>query len=202
MAEIPDMLEIRRVSLSGLVPDPQNPRSHDERNRAAIRASLVAHGQVEPLVIQAGTGLIIAGNGRYQEMLGLGWTEADVVELDVDNAAARRLSVELNRTGELAGWDAEALQRLVAEQAGLLDGLFSAEETQRIFADLGQFPGAGPAEGVAGEPGALPALGATTNGFEYQEKWGVIVECSSEAHQQEVFEALQTQGMKARVVTV
>lgn len=99
--------EIRR--LDELQADPANPRTHDERNLEAIKASLREHGQVEPLVIQASTSMVIAGNGRREAMMQLGWTEASCNILDIDDVQARRLSIALNRSGELAGWDEQVL---------------------------------------------------------------------------------------------
>lgn len=61
---IADHLTVRRVALATLREDPGNVRRHSAKNRAAIRDSLRAFGQVEPLVVQAGSGLVIGGNGR------------------------------------------------------------------------------------------------------------------------------------------
>ncbi len=43
---------------------------------------------------------------------------------------------------------------------------------------------------------------ATENGFEYQEKYGVIVECADEAQQKRVFDELTAAGHRCRVVAV
>jgi hypothetical protein len=40
-------LTVRRVPLDALVPDPSNPRVHDERNLEAIKTSLARFGQAE-----------------------------------------------------------------------------------------------------------------------------------------------------------
>jgi hypothetical protein len=45
-----DQLVIARVPIGSLVPDPANPRRHDEHNLAAIRASLQRFKQAEPIV--------------------------------------------------------------------------------------------------------------------------------------------------------
>lgn len=110
-------MRMQAIELQRLVPDPENPRSHDDRNMAAIRASLEAHGQVEPLVVQRSSRMVIAGNGRLSAMLELGWDAAQCVLLDVDDTTARKLSITLNRSGELAGWDEAVLaQHLSAFQ--------------------------------------------------------------------------------------
>ena len=107
------------VQLETLVCDPDNPRAHDKRNLDAIAASLSEHGQVEPLLVQRSSRMIIAGNGRADAMRSLGWTEAHVVMLDVDDVQARKLSIQLNRSGELASWN----EAVLATHLEALDGL-------------------------------------------------------------------------------
>ncbi len=111
-------LTIRRVALSALHPDPANARSHDERNLASIAASLKQFGQAEPLVVQRSSGKVIGGNGRMSAMQAMGWTECDVVELDLDDTQATALGIALNRTGELAAWDLPALTKILESFKG------------------------------------------------------------------------------------
>ena len=40
------------------------------------------------------------------------------------------------------------------------------------------------------------------NGFKYRQQYGVIVMCSDEQHQKQIFEWLKGMGNKVRVVTV
>lgn len=105
-----------RVALDTLTADPINARTHGEKNLGAILGSLTQFGQVEALVVQKGTGRVIGGNGRLEAMRQMGWTHADVVEVDISDEKATALALALNRTGELAGWDFERL----AEQTGVL----------------------------------------------------------------------------------
>jgi len=116
-------LEVATVAIDSLTPDPENPRTHDERNLASIKASLEAHGQVEPLVVQRSTRMIIAGNGRATAMKELGWKEVSVALIDVNDEEARRLSITLNRSGELAGWDEGILAQHLKELS-MLDTSF------------------------------------------------------------------------------
>jgi DNA modification methylase len=163
-------LRITRVPLHSLVPDPANPRLHGQVNLDAITASLRRFGQAEPLVVQAGTHRIIAGHGRMAAMQALGWTEVDVVELDVQTIEAVALGTALNRTAELADWDDVALARILeqlrAEDA--LDGVgFSGEEIDSLLAELAAEAGApiddpgpeDPPEHPMAQPGDLWVLG-------------------------------------------
>jgi DNA modification methylase len=132
-------LTVRRVPLDALHPDPANVRVHDERNLEAIQASLARFQQVEPLVVQRSTGRVIGGNGRLTAMKALGWTEADIVEVDLDDTQATALAIALNRTAELAGWDNASLARILEslKADGQLDGVgFDEAEMQQVLDDL------------------------------------------------------------------
>jgi len=131
-------LNIERVPLSDLHQDPANARTHGERNLDAIGDSLRSFGQVEPLVVQRGTGRVIGGNGRLAVMRREGQTHADVVYLDIDDHAATRLGIALNRTAELAEWNKETLASLLdgMGDADLLTTGFDADSLKDLLADL------------------------------------------------------------------
>ena len=132
-------LTIRRVALDDLHLDPANARQHGDRNLEAIRASLTRFGQAEPLVVRKGTGQVIGGNGRLVAMRDLGWTEADVVEIETDEVSAASLAIALNRTAELADWDEPALGRILESlrTEDALDGIgFDESEIDELLASL------------------------------------------------------------------
>ena len=132
-------LEIRHARLEELHADPANARAHGPENMAAIEASLARFGQAEPLIVQAGSGRVIGGNGRIAAMRKLGWESCDVVELAIDDLQATALGIALNRTGELAEWDNPALGRLLEElrREGELDGVrFDEAEVDELLAEL------------------------------------------------------------------
>ncbi len=133
-------LTIKRVALDSLHLDPANARAHDAHNLSAIEASLARFGQAEPLVVQAGTGRVIGGNGRLVAMRKLGWERCDVVELNLESVEAVALGIALNRTGELASWDEPALGRLLEElqqEDALLGVGFDDAEIDALLAELG-----------------------------------------------------------------
>jgi len=132
-----ESLSVTRVPLAQIVPDPANARSHGPANLEAIEASLRRFGQAEPLVVQASTLRLIAGHGRLEAMKRLGWTEADVVEPDVEGTDAAALSIALNRTAELAAWDEPALARILAalqEEDALLGTGYTDGEVATLLA--------------------------------------------------------------------
>ncbi len=132
-------LTVQRVPIDSLVPDPSNARMHPEENLDAIIGSLKRFGQAEPLVVQKGTARVIAGHGRLTAMRKLGWTEVDIVELDVTNLDATALAIALNRTAELAEWDETVLAKLLKElgDAGSLEGVgFDDAELARLLESI------------------------------------------------------------------
>ena len=158
-------LAIRRVEIDALFLDPANVRLHSERNLAAIKASLQRFGQAEPLVVDARTGKVIGGNGRLEAMRSLGWTECDVVELDVDEVTATALGIALNRTAELADWDMAGLSSLLEslKAAGEADATgFHDSEIQAMLDEI-----SGGSRNVAEKdpgPGELPVEPTTRTG--------------------------------------
>ena len=100
---------VETVPISSLILDPANARKHGAKNIEAIKGSLVKFGQVEPLVVQKSTGIVIGGNGRLVAMKELGFEAVDIVEVDLDPTKSSALALALNRAGELAGWDFDIL---------------------------------------------------------------------------------------------
>lgn len=157
-------LKVTTVKLTDLVDDPDNARTHDAKNLGAIRESLVQFGQVEPLVVQRSSKRVIGGNGRLEVMRQLKWTHAEVVLVDLDDAAATSLAIALNRTPELAAWDRDKLSdllRTVAEERpGLVVPGFSESEMAAALSDQAAFlstfteGGGGGSAGPTGDAGA------------------------------------------------
>lgn len=123
-------MKLKKVPISDLKHDPRNPRTHDDRNILAITNSLARFGQVEPLVVQKGTGVVIGGNGRLTSMQNEGIEDVWIHEVEIDDLDATALAIALNRSAELAGWNDErldaALQELAAadwklDELGFLD---------------------------------------------------------------------------------
>ncbi len=102
-------LKVEVVSVDALTPDPENARTHSDRNLAAIAGSLRQFGQRRPLVCYGST--VIAGNGTLEAAKSLGWTEVAITRVPRDWTfdQARAYALADNRTGELAEWDTKVL---------------------------------------------------------------------------------------------
>jgi DNA modification methylase len=159
-------LSIRRIPLADLHADPANARLHGDKNLQAIKDSLARFGQAEPLVVHKSTRRVIGGNGRLVAMRAMGWTDCDVVELDLDDLQATALGIALNRTAELAEWDDPALARLLqslrADDA--LEGVgYSGEQIDELLAQI-ERDAASPQEVDDPGPGEPPASPVTARG--------------------------------------
>jgi DNA modification methylase len=118
-------MEVTRRLISDLTLDPQNARTHSQKNLDAIKASLTQFGQRKPIVI-TGEGLVLAGNGTLEAAKSLGWDHIDVTitPVDWDLNTARAYALADNRTAELAEWDENVLAKQLLE---LIDVDFDIE---------------------------------------------------------------------------
>ncbi len=117
-----ELVAVGSLRLSG-----QNPRRGDV---AAIKQSLEANKQYQPIIARRSTGEVLVGNHRLLAARELGWREIAVCFIDVDDDQARRILLADNRTSDLAGYDSQALIDLLEE----LDGGFVG--TGYVQADL------------------------------------------------------------------
>lgn len=127
----------------------RNPRQGDVD---AIAEAVDALGQYKPIVVNRGTvtgrpNEILAGNHTHQAITRLRRKSIDVVWVDVDEDTAKKIVLADNRTGDLAGYDNDALFALL-QSLDTLDGSgFSQGDYDSILSDLS------PAETAPKQPG-------------------------------------------------
>lgn len=173
----------RLVALDTLHEDPANARKHPDRNRATVRASLQEFGQVEALVVEAGTGRVIGGNCRLAELRALGRKEVMVSEVDVHGVDATRLGLVLNRSAETAEWDADTLAKLLGGLGDDAEGLgWDQDELERLLGKDEEPP----------PPVPDPEIDAIQGTF------AILVTCDDELHQRELLEKFEEEGIKCR----
>lgn len=143
--------EITTVSIDLIEPHPENPRIGDIE---AIKKSLTANKQFQPILVQESTGFIVAGNHTYKAAVDLGWTEVDVAYIDVDDAKAKAIMLAANKTADLGSYDERLLAQLISditfEEEALLEGTgYSSEEIDDLLAaSMVDIPLDEPGEGV------------------------------------------------------
>src|SRR5687767_8593568 len=92
--------ETATVPLSALRFYGRNPR---RGNLEAIKESLRRNRQYRPLIVDRRSMQVLVGNHTLRAMRELGWREAFVCFIDVDEEQAKRIVVADNRTSDLAG---------------------------------------------------------------------------------------------------
>jgi ParB-like nuclease domain len=105
-------VEAIKVSIDTLIEFEGNPR---KGNVKELIESLKANGQYKPIVVQESTNQIIAGNHLWKAAKELGWTEIDIVKIDVDNERAKKIVAADNRLADLGAYDEKLLLDLLGE---------------------------------------------------------------------------------------
>lgn len=111
--KLPDTLEA--IQIDALIPYARNSRTHSDAQVAQIAASIKEFGFTNPVLIDAGGG-IIAGHGRVLAARKLGLTDVPCIRLSHLTATqARALVIADNKLAMNAGWDNDMLALEFAE---------------------------------------------------------------------------------------
>lgn len=122
------------VPLDAIRPHPLNSKMHDGD---LIRELIEVHGLYGPLQVQRSTGHIVAGEGRYTELLGLGDTHTAVQYLDVDDQQALAMLAADNEGPRRAGYNPVDHLRLLGALQGQWVGTgHTQRELDRLQRDL------------------------------------------------------------------
>ena len=185
-------MEISRVSIDALIPDPSNARMHDEINIAAIKGSLAKFGQQKPIVITKNN-VVVAVNGTMEAAKALGWTELDVVYSELSGTEAIAYALSDNRTSELGSWNKDILgkQLLGLSREGF--GIAS------IGFDPKQWIRSGKDESVLSEVEFNPKLPPDVQKESKDKKLTLLVECESMEALEDLFSELNERGFKVKL---
>lgn len=91
---------------------PGNPRRGDV---GAISESLKRFGQLKPIVVQASTMRIVAGNHVYRAAAALGWTDISAYIVNITDKDAKAFVAADNRMSDLGDFDDVELSRLLGD---------------------------------------------------------------------------------------
>lgn len=174
-------MNVERIAISELVEDPANARTHGQKNLDAIRGSLKKFKQQKPIVVDKNN-VVVAGNGTLAVARALGWEHIWAVRTELAGAEATAFAIVDNRTAELAAWDNEVLGKTLSalddDGWNLPDLGFDAADLAKLFE----------------EPKPKPAAKAPP------QEWLVVIECADEAEQMEVYEGLQQEGRRCKIM--
>jgi DNA modification methylase len=166
-AKIAPQLRSLVVPIESVTVHPNNPRRGAVD---AVAASLARFGQQKPIVVQASTGYVVAGNHIVKAARALGWSEIAANVEELDDASAVAFMLADNRTADLGGYDDALLAAILAEQeaaANLAATGYDADDVAAILAaahiadtrDADAAPPLPEPSDLYVEPGDLWALG-------------------------------------------
>ena len=163
------------VSIETIVESPFNPRRIDAKTLDKLSKSIQEFGYVDLLIVNKRNMQVVGGNQRLKALKGLGFTEVEVVLVDLDDHKEKALNVALNKiSGE---WDFDKLRDImldIGDEDKELTGFDTSEidiMISGIGGGMGDFngseggsSGSGEGEGSAGggdssgshESGAVP----------------------------------------------
>lgn len=176
-------LETTVVPLTELERFPGNARKHAlERIKDSVR-----RGQYKSLLVRRmpdGQLVIVAGNGTADALEATGAKEARIEVWDYTDNEARWVNISDNRLSDLATDDDDALAALVLAQDGDYVGLGFSDHEISVLLGVEEMPAPGDADidDTAGN------------------RWGVIIECGTEAEQIRLLTELGDQGLNVRAI--
>lgn len=133
-----NLLEPHKVIMGGtevvpilhVRPHPYNPREGDV---GAISESLKVLGQYRPIVVNKNDMVILIGNHTWHAARALGWKEIAVTWVEVDEQQATRILLSDNKTADLATYDDEELQMLLASLSEFNGTGFDGDDVDSIL---------------------------------------------------------------------
>jgi hypothetical protein len=98
-----------------LTAHPLNYRTHPEKQKAALRASIAEHGYVQFPIYNLTTRRLIDGHARVEDACKEGVEAMPVLLVEKDEVSEKRLLASLDRIGEQRGHDEALLARLLQD---------------------------------------------------------------------------------------
>jgi len=109
-------VQVERVPISSLRPDPDNVRQHDDDQIELIKSSLLEYGQQRP-ILAGHDGTVRAGSGTLVAAAAMGWTEIDVVRTELVGAKAKAYALVDNHTTDRSHFNPDRLAAGLADLA-------------------------------------------------------------------------------------
>jgi ParB-like chromosome segregation protein Spo0J len=114
-------MNIVKMPLSSLKSPERNVRMHTEKQLKEFERSVNMFGQIRPIVIDDER-VILAGNGLFETLLRLGWTEADVLQVNgLDENKKKKLMLADNKIFGLGVDDLETFDAFLIDLKEDLD---------------------------------------------------------------------------------
>ncbi len=103
-------MEIVRIPIEDLTPDPHNAKDHPKEQIEQIKASIEQFGNADPIGVWGEKNLVVEGHGRLLALKELGYTEVECIRLDWMTEEERKAyALVHNQTTLTSGWIPEEL---------------------------------------------------------------------------------------------
>lgn len=114
-------MNVVKMPLSTLKRPERNVRMHTEKQLKEFERSVTMFGQIRPIVVDDER-TILAGNGLYETLLRMGWTEADVLQMqDLSDSQKKKLMLADNKIYGLGVDDLDSFDAILNELQDDLD---------------------------------------------------------------------------------
>jgi DNA modification methylase len=153
VSAVDEQLQIVYVPVNELRPYKGNPRKVSEKGLQKLQRSVEEFGFVNPILVQRGTNMIIAGHQRLKAAQAAGLSEVPVVWLDMDDVTAKAYNIADNRLQDEAEWDFTPLADLLTElDTGAFDLTLTGFDTDELERMMNYTPVGEVQEDEAPEP--------------------------------------------------
>lgn len=116
--------EYRTVPIESITPYPNNPRRIGQDAIDGVALSIQTYGWQQPIVVDKDM-VIVVGHTRRLAALQLGFVEVPILVTNLPEEKIKEYRLVDNRTGEMSGWDHNALVMELREFEGsLLEAYF------------------------------------------------------------------------------
>ena len=114
-------MNVVKMPLSTLKRPERNVRMHTEKQLKEFERSVTLFGQIRPIVVDDER-TILAGNGLYETLLRMGWTEADVLQVQgLSDSQKKKLMLADNKIYGLGVDDLDSFDAILNELQDDLD---------------------------------------------------------------------------------
>lgn len=110
-------MEIIRIPIDELTPDPNNAKDHPAWQVEQIKNSIKQFGNLDPIGVWGEDNLIVEGHGRYEALKELGYHEAECIRLDWLTEQVRQLDAQKESGKAIYGSGYFLSEKAAAEKA-------------------------------------------------------------------------------------